>query len=177
MFWGGVDEVWRAALSALVLYAAIVAMLRISGKRTLSQLNLFDWLVTVAMGSMVATTVLSGEVAVAAGLAGIGTLMALQWAISFLEARKSRIDVVVKASPRLLVHRGELLHDAMREERISEREIMQALRQHGLPTPGRAAAVVLETNGGLSVIRDEDFDGADDALVHFEGFGEEREGA
>lgn len=153
MFWSGWEEAWRVAVSAVVLYAAVVVILRIAGKRTLSQLNLFDWIVTVALGSMLATSILSPSVSIAAGIVGFSTLVALQFLVAFVQARTSNIDEIIKGEPRLLVHRGELRYDAMREERITEREVMQALRAEGLSSPAEAAAVVLETNGTLSVVR------------------------
>jgi uncharacterized membrane protein YcaP (DUF421 family) len=153
VFWDEWQDMARVAGSAVLMYVAVIVILRVAGKRTLSQLNLFDWVVTVAVGSMVATTVLSPSVSLAAGVTGIGTLVALQFLVAFLEARNSKLDVLVKAEPRLLVHRGQLRYDAMREERITEREVMQALRQHGFASPAEVTALVLETNGSLSVIR------------------------
>ena len=95
MFWSGWEEAWRVAVSAVVLYAAVVVILRVAGKRTLSQLNLFDWIVTVALGSMLATSILSPSVSIAAGIVGFSTLVALQFLVAFVQARTSNIDEII----------------------------------------------------------------------------------
>lgn len=150
---GGWAATLRVVVTCVLGYTGVVVLVRISGKRTLAQLNAFDWIVTVAFGSMLATTVLSDEVALVDGLAGFVTLAALQFAVTWISTRARSMQRLVKNEPALLVHRGELLRDALRRERISEDEILQALRTRGAASIGELEAVVLETNGELSVLR------------------------
>ncbi len=152
MFFDGWDDVTRVVVSGLIVYAALVALLRASGKRTLAQLNMFDWVVTVAMGSIVATTLVSADVAVLEGLAALGVLVASQYVVAFVSRRSARTRRFVTGEPALLLHRGRLLHRAMRRERITEEEVLQALRQHSVASLEAVEAVVLETNGSLAVI-------------------------
>lgn len=143
----------RVVVTCVLAYVAVVALVRISGKRTLAQLNAFDWIVTVAFGSMLATTVLSDEVALLDGVAAFVTLATLQFVVTWGSTRVRRMQRLVKNEPALLVHRGELLADALRRERISEDEIFQALRASGAASLDDVGAVVLETNGEVSVLR------------------------
>ena len=149
---------WDALLRILVVgtlaYVALVLMLRVSGKRTLSKFNAFDFIVTVALGSMLATVLLSKSVTLADGLLGLALLIGLQYLIAFLSVRSSRFRALVKSEPTLLLHRGEFLDGAMRRERVTRNEVLAVLRSAGVADRTEAAAVVLETDGTLSVLSD-----------------------
>ncbi len=149
---------WFGLLRVLVVgtlaYAALVALLRVSGKRTLSKLNAFDLVVTVALGSTLATVLLSKDVALAEGLLAFALLAGLQWAVAKLSLGSPRFGRLVKAEPRLLLHRGRLLDGALRDERVTRDEILAALRAAGVADAADVAAVVLETDGSLNVVRD-----------------------
>ena len=149
--WAGRGRVLRVGTLA---YAALILLLRISGKRTLSKLNAFDLVVTVALGSTLASVLLSKSVALAEGVLALGLLIFLQYGIAWLSVRSPRFQSFIKAEPTLLVHRGWFLEGRMQAERLSCQEIVAALRASGAAEIGEVAAVVLETDGSISVIRD-----------------------
>jgi uncharacterized membrane protein YcaP (DUF421 family) len=142
----------RVLLVGTLAYVALVLLLRISGKRTLTKLNAFDLVVTVALGSTLATVLLSKTVALAEGVLALCLLVALQYAIAWLSVRSQRFEGLIKAEPTLLVHRGRFLAAAMRAERITREEILAAMRAGGASDVGSIAAVVLETDGSLSIV-------------------------
>lgn len=142
-----------ATLAVGVLaYAVIVVLLRISGKRTLSKWNAFDLVVTVALGSSLATTLLSRNTSLADGVVAFATLIGLQLAITWLSVRIGIVAKLVKARPALLLYRGELLGEAMKRQRVTDSEVLAAVRGHGIADLKQAGAVVLETDGSFSVI-------------------------
>lgn len=147
---------WNGLLRVLVVgtcgYAALVGILRVSGKRTLSKMNAFDFVVTVALGSTLASIVVSKDVALAEGVLALILLVALQYAVAWISVRSSAVRSVVKSEPTLLAHRGEFLSTAMRRERVTEGEVLSALRAQGLGSLADAESVVLETQGDISVI-------------------------
>ena len=143
----------RIVVVGTTAYAALVLILRVFGKRTLAKLNAFDLVVTVALGSTLATVLLSKSVALADGLLGFALLVGLQYAVAWLSVRSPRFGAVVKSEPSLLLHRGRFLEGAMRRQRVTQEEVVSALRSSGLARPEDAAAVVLETDGSLSVVR------------------------
>ena len=150
-------DTWFGLLRVLVVgtvaYAALVLLLRASGKRTLAKLNAFDLVVTVALGSTLATVLLSKDVALAEGLLAFALLVGLQYAVAWLSVRSPRFGALVKSEPSLLLHRGRFLDGAMRRQRVTREEVVSALRSSGLSRPEDAAGVVLETDGSLSVVR------------------------
>lgn len=153
MFFDNWFGLLRVAVVGTLAYAALVALLRVSGKRTLSKLNAFDLVVTVALGSTLATVLLSKDVALAEGLLAFALLAGLQWAVATLSLRSPRFDRLVKSEPRLLLHRGRFLEGALRDERVTRDEVLAALRSSGVADAAGVAAVVLETDGSLNVIR------------------------
>jgi uncharacterized membrane protein YcaP (DUF421 family) len=142
----------RVLLVGTLAYVALVLLLRITGKRTLSKLNAFDLVVTVALGSTLATVLLSKSVALAEGVLAFGPLVLLQYAVASLAVRSPRFQALIKAEPTLLLHRGRFLEGAMRAERITREEILAALRASGAAEVSGVGAVVLETDGTLSVL-------------------------
>lgn len=148
--WAGIG---RTALVGALAYVALVAMLRVSGKRTLSKMNAFDLVVTVALGSTLATILLSKDVALAEGLTAFALLIALQFVVATLSVRSQRFQTLVKAQPALLYYEGDFLDEPMRRERVTREEIIAAARSQGVLSMSDAAAVVLETDGSFSVLK------------------------
>lgn len=147
--WSGIG---RTVLVGVLAYTGLIALLRISGKRTLTKLNAFDFVVTVALGSTLATILLSSEVALAEGLVAFAVLIGLQFLVTWTSVRVPFVRRMVRSEPSLLVRNGELLRDAMRRQRVTEDEIRSAIRSAGIEDPAEAGAVVLEADGELSVI-------------------------
>jgi len=146
------EALLQIVIAAVVGYAALVAILRISGKRTLTDLNAFDFVVTVALGSILASTIVSPSVPLANGIAAMLALIACQYVVAFFVVRSETVRGVVKAEPTLIVHDGKLLRDAMKGQRISEAAVLSAIRNAGNADLADVHAVVVETNGSLSVM-------------------------
>jgi len=147
--WTGIG---RIALFAALAYAALVIVLRVSGKRTLGKMNAFDLVITVALGSTLASAVLDAGVPLAESVAAFAALAALQALVAYGQSRSPAIEALVKSEPRLVVRDGRPLPGALRRERLTEAEVRQAVRASGRGSLEEAAAVVLETDGTLSVI-------------------------
>jgi uncharacterized membrane protein YcaP (DUF421 family) len=158
----GQSDAWgvvRVLAAGTLGYVFLVVALRSTGNRTLSKLNAFDFVVTVALGSALATTMLSKSTTWLEGAAGMGLLVTLQYAVSWLSVRSRLFEELVKSEPKLLVHNGEILRQALRSARISEEEINSALRMEGINSLSEDTSVVLEADGSLSVFRGSMHDG------------------
>ncbi|WP_104116218.1 DUF421 domain-containing protein [Arthrobacter sp. B1805] len=145
-------DIVRVLVVGTVAYGTLIGVLRLSGKRTFSQLNAFDFIITVALGSTLATILLSSDVAYAEGITGLLVLAGLQLIVAWISARWPGARNTVTAKPTALVINGQLQHDGLRRNRLTESEVLQAVRSTGTGDLSSVAAVVLETNGKLSVI-------------------------
>ena len=164
MFFDSWSSLLRVVVVGTLAYASLVLLLRVSGKRTLAKLNAFDLVVTVALGSTLATVLLSKSVALVEGLAAFALLAGLQYVVAFCSVRSARFDALVKSEPTLLLHRGRFLAGAMRGQRVTREEVLSALRSAGHARVEEVAAVVLETDGTLSVLPQPDGPARADAL-------------
>lgn len=152
MFFDAWNELGRVGIVGVLAYAALIAFLRVSGNRTLAKMNAFDFVVTVALGSTLATILLSKDVSLIEGLVALAMLIGLQFAITWLSVRVPLVDRLVKSEARLLLLRGRVLPDAMRRARVVEGEILAAVRGQGHASLDDVEAVVLETDGSFSVV-------------------------
>lgn len=151
MFFNGWAGLIRTIVVGVLAYVGLILLVRISGKRTLSKMNAFDFVVTVALGSTLATLVLSKDIALAEGMVALALLIFLQFIITWLSVRSKAVSGLVKAEPRLLYYRGEFLWNAMKAERVNQGEVLQAMRMQGMNNE-EVEAVVLETDGSFSVV-------------------------
>ena len=153
IFVDGWEQVFRAAATAPFIYAAVVLSIRVSGKRSTSQMNNFDWIVIVAMGSMVASAIVLKDTGIATVLSGMVALLLLQWAVTKTWTVWTLACRLVRASPTLLYYSGQFLEDTLRKERVLRAEVLAAIREAGVGALGDVEAVILETDADLSVIR------------------------
>lgn len=171
MFFNGWDVMFRTLIIGTLAYLALILVLRISGKRTLSKWNAFDFIVTIALGSSLATALLSKQVSLAQGVLGLALLIFLQLFATWLNVRLPVVQKLLKAEPTLLLYQGQFQREVMRRERVPEKEVLAAIRSNGIGDVEKVAAVVLETSGQFTVIQD--LSGAHgSALMDVEGFAE-----
>ena len=152
MWFDNWSDVLRILLVGAAAYAALVVVLRVSGKRTLAKLNAFDFVVTVAFGSTLATILLSKDVALAEGVTALALLAALQYGVARVTASLPGLRTGVTARPSYVVSGGALDAEALSRHRLSRAEINQVVRGAGYGDLSAVSAVVLETDGTLSVI-------------------------
>lgn len=142
----------RTALVGVLAYAGLVLFLRLSGKRTLSKMNAFDFVVTIALGSTLASILVSRQTPLADGVLALALLIALQFAVAWLAVRSPRFRRLIKAEPVLLYLDGCYIEASLRHERVVRDEILAAVRAAGHRDMAAIDAVVLETDGTFSVL-------------------------
>ncbi len=152
MWFDGWTDLVRVLLVGPAAYAALVVVLRTSGKRTLAKLNAFDLVVTVALGSTLATVFVSADVSWSEGVVALAVLALLQFAVASITARYPAGRAVVTAEPTVLLRDGVMLDHVLSQQRLTASEVRQRIRAGGLGDVRDVAAVVLETDGTLSVI-------------------------
>ena len=143
-----------AAVTALIVYAAIVVFTRLAGLRSFSKMSSHDFAVTVAFGSLLATAVVSPDPPIARAIVGLASLYAIQYTVSRIRlggARGSPFD----NEPLLLMRGPEILDENLRLGRVARRDLLAKLRQANVRRREQVLAVVLETTGDISVIHAE----------------------
>lgn len=142
----------RVLIVGPLAYLLLIGILRLGGKRTLAKMNAFDLVVTVALGSTLATVLLSKDVPLLEGVLAFAVLATLQFLIAWSAQRAPPVEAAVNAAPRMLLCDGVIDQDALLAERVTEQDIRSAIRKCGRGDLRSIAAVVLEADGSFSVI-------------------------
>lgn len=156
LFFNSWNSVFRLVSTAIIFYPIIIILLRLYGKRSLAKLNMFDFIVTVALGSAFASTLFMKDVTIADGAIAFIMLLSLQYLVTWSSFQWKYVDKLVKSEPILLFQDSAFLKDRMENARVTEDEIYAEVRQSGIACLSQVKAVVLETNGVLSVIKHSD---------------------
>ncbi|SDD15484.1 Protein of unknown function [Cupriavidus sp. YR651] len=142
---------WEFVLRGLIVYGAILALLRLSGKRQIGQLTPFDLVLLLVISNAVQNAMNAGDNSVSAGLILATTLVAANAALAYLTWRSRRLEVLVEGRPRVLIHNGKIFRDVMRHERISIDDLNKILRHAGCDGTQDVHFAILETDGTVSV--------------------------
>lgn len=147
---------WEPIVRILVVgttgYVALVFLLRASGKRTLAQMNSFDFVITVAIGATFGRTLTARSIPLVEAITAFALLIGLQFLVSSVQIRWRPFASLITAAPTLLYYRGELRTTELRRVRLTEDEVRAAVRQQGAGSLEQVGAVVMESDGSLSVI-------------------------
>lgn len=152
VFFNSWESIFRVILTVLFAYPGLIVLLRLSGKRSLAKLNMFDFIITVALGSTFASVVISQNVTIFDGLVTFAMLLTAQFIITRTSIHSRTFDKLIKSEPTMVFHDGHYLREAMDTVRVTEDEILAEVRQNGYACLNDVYAVVLETNGMLSVL-------------------------
>ncbi len=143
---------WEFVLRATVVYFVVLAMVRLSGKRTVGQFTPFDLIVVVLLGTAVQNSLIGEDVSLLGGLILAATLIAWNWLVGFATARSTMLDRIVEGSPVLLGRDGELFEAVLRRQNIGRLDVEEALRDNGIADVSGAALVTLEVDGTITVV-------------------------
>ena len=144
------QELLTVVLSSIIVLAAAIGIIRIIGLRSLSKMSSFDFVVTIALGSIVAAVAATSTPIEQGGLA-FATLLAAQWVISTLRLH-APFQSVVDNAPILLMHDGQFIPANLRSSRVTEGDIIAKLREANVTNFEQVLAVVLEATGDISVL-------------------------
>lgn len=151
-FFDGWTPIVRTIVVGVSMYVALVVFLRVSGSRSLSKMNAFDFVVTVAIGAAFGSTLTSRGVAFAEALTAFAVLLAMQFVVGWIQTQWPWFKHVVTNPPVLLYFRGTYLDGPMRRQRVVEEDLRTAAREQGVGSMDAVEAIVLESSGEISVV-------------------------
>ena len=151
-FFDGWQPIARIVVVGTLGYIALVALLRVSGKRTLAQLSSFDFIITVALGASFGRILTARTVPLAEAVAAFGLLVLLQYVVSAGHVRWPWFARTITSPPSMVAYRGLALADVLERQRLTEAELHAAIRKQGFGSLAETVAVVLESDGRLTAI-------------------------
>jgi len=166
------EVILQILITAPLMYLLVIFYVRLIGTRSTSQMNSFDWIVTVAMGAITASTIVLSDITILEGAFSILVLLLLQYCMTWGNQRWAWMRKLMRTTPQLLLFEGEFLKENMKQERILKSEVYAAIRQEGYKNKNSIYAVVLETNAKLSIIHNDKKDGLPFSLSNVQGLPE-----
>ena len=152
LFFDNIDKLGRIVLTAVTVYVLIVIITKVSGKRSTSQLNNFDWIVTVMIGSLGASTILLKDIPLIEGISSILVLYIMQFLVTKYASISPQFSSFILSEPRIVFYQGQFLPDAMRAERLTRQELECAMRSEGVNSFDDVEAIVFESDAQLTII-------------------------
>ena len=150
------QQVVGIALSVIGFYFCLILFTRIVGLRSFSKLSSYDLAMTVGIGSILASTVLSKSTSLLQGVFAIGMLFTLQAVLSIIRRKFKPFKALIDNQPIILMANGAYLYDNLKEAKLSENDIKQILRKNGIKSKSEVFAVIMETTADISVIKSSD---------------------
>ena len=152
-FWTGWDPIFRIIVVGTLTYIGIVLILRISAKRTLANMNAFDFIITIAMGSAFGRILTASEVSVSESIVTFLLLASLQFTFSYFDGKSKIFRWLITSQPTLLYYNGEFIEKNMSKEKVLQENIFSALRKQQFGSFKNVEAIILEVNGSISIIK------------------------
>jgi uncharacterized membrane protein YcaP (DUF421 family) len=143
---------WELVARASIVYAVLLVLVRLSGKRTIGQFTPFDLLVVLLLSESVSNALSGGDDSVAGGLLSAATLIVLNFSVAWLTARSERLDRAIQGRPILLARDGQVFDDVLRSQHVGMADFAKALREADSDL-GMVRCAFLEADGSISVLK------------------------
>jgi uncharacterized membrane protein YcaP (DUF421 family) len=143
----------QAFLHTLIIYVFLLALFRITGKRTLSELSTFDFILLLIIGEATQNALIGDDYSLTTGMTVILTLGLLDLGLSILKKKYKSIEKITEGTPLVLVSHGQMQEEYLRKTHVTEDDILQSARAvQGLERMEQIKYAVLEPSGGISII-------------------------
>ena len=143
---------WEFVLRGIIIYLFLIVLLRLTGKRQVGQLAPFDLVLLLVLSNAVQNAMNGGDNSVIGGMISAVTLVGLNWIVGLLTYRSKKLEALVEGRPDVLIHNGKLFEQALKRAKLTQHEVMCALREAGCATIEEVQAALLENDGSISVI-------------------------
>lgn len=151
MFGLNINE-WEIVARTAIVYFALLAGLRLAGKRELGQMTPFDLVVILLIANAVQNAMVGPDTSVTGGLIAAAALIAINYGIALARQHLPGLRRTVEGSPTLLISDGKFIPEHLRREGLDEDEVMMAIREHGVARVEDVRLAVLETDGSISIV-------------------------
>src|SRR6202521_5488515 len=143
---------WELIVRAVVVYAFLLVLLRLTGKRQIGQVSPFDLVLPQVLSNAVQSSMNAGDNSLVGGLISAAALVGLTSLVGLATFRSKRLEAIVEGRPQVLIHNGKLFEDVMARAMLTRHELQAALRQAGCTCVEEVRLAILENNGSISVV-------------------------
>lgn len=164
-FFASSTTLWHTVASVFIIFASMIVLVRVAGLRTFAKMSSIDFATTIAIGSILASVVISGTTSVVQGVVALGAIVAFQQLFARLKFASDGFEELAENSPTLLMDGPEFLVGNMRQAGVTRSDVIAKLREANVIQLTEVRAVVLETTGDISVLHNSDGTDLQDVLL------------
>ncbi len=145
-------EILMVLISSIGIYIAVILYTRLAGLRSFSKMSSFDFAMTVAIGSLIATTILTKDPPLIQAIIALGLLYFLRNGVAKLRGVSPFVSKLVDNQPILLMKGPHMIDENLRATKVTPDDLRAKLREANVTDLNQIKAVVLETTGDVSVL-------------------------
>lgn len=143
----------EAVTRALIMYFFLLFIVRITGKRTLSEMTVFDFVLILIIGDASQQGITGPDYSIINTVIIISTLVLLDVILSYIKSKSKRLDHILDGMPLIVVHNGKCIDDNLKASGVTKEDILESARQsQGLKQLAQIQYAVLEKSGVISII-------------------------
>jgi uncharacterized membrane protein YcaP (DUF421 family) len=150
--WNMAVSWWELVVRGVVVYAFLLLLLRLTGKRQVGQLAPFDLVLLLVLSNAVQNSMNAGDNSLIGGLISATTLIALNWLVGLATFRSRKLEAIIEGRPQVLIHNGKLFEEVLESSQLTHHELNAALRREGCTCVEEVRSAILENNGTISVL-------------------------
>jgi uncharacterized membrane protein YcaP (DUF421 family) len=147
---------WEYILRAVVIYTTVFFLLRVVGKKQIGELGPFDLVLLLIISEAVSNALTGGDDSLTAGLISVTSFVVMNYLIDFLTFKSKKVEKVLDGEPLMIIKEGKINEQVRRQEKITYDEISSVLREHGISKLSDVKFAMVETNGQISIIENEE---------------------
>lgn len=142
----------RIVFSTLVIYLFIVIAIRLFGKKELAQLSVVDMVFILLISNAVQNAMVGPDSTLSGGLVAATTLFVVNYVLKYLQYKFPKFGKIVEGDATMLIYKGKILQSHLKMAKITEDELMQAVREHGVASVKEVDLAIMEVDGNISVL-------------------------
>jgi len=143
---------WELVARAAIVYAFLLILLRLTGKRQVGQLAPFDLVLLLVLSNAVQNSMNAGDNSLIGGLISAAALIVMNFFVGLATYRNKRLGAMIEGRPQVLIHNGKLFEDVMASALLTRHDLNAALRQAGCTSVEDVRSAILENNGSISIV-------------------------
>ena len=151
-FFKNLTEIPEVFIGTTLIFILLILYTRIFGLKSFSKMSGFDFVITVAIGNIIAMTVNTGNPSVLVGAILLLILYALNYLVTYIRYKSNAVEKLIENKPIMIMCNGEILKENMKKSKVTESELQSKLREANVITLSQVKAVILETTGDVSVL-------------------------
>lgn len=144
---------WMFLVRAVVVYVAIIILLRLGGKRQIGQMGAGEFVAILLISNAVQNSMNGGDNSITGGLILASVIIVLSLITAYATYKSRKIEFMIQGTPTLLIHNGKIIEKHLEKEMLSVRELRALLRRQGIDNLGEVHVAILESDGFISVVK------------------------